>query len=52
MLEWFVSPAEVNRALAGELIREDMVETMSEKIPNCCIDENGERLSCQKILHY
>ena len=40
MLEWFVSSANIHKALAGELIEEEMVETIPEKVPNCCTDEN------------
>lgn len=28
------------KALGGQLIEEEMVETIPEKVPNCCIDEN------------
>ena len=40
MLEWFVSPSHMAKALGGQLIEEEMVETIPEKVPNCCIDEN------------
>ena len=40
MLEWFVSSANVGKAHAGDLIDEEMVETIPEKIPNCITDEN------------
>jgi len=28
------------KALGGQLIEEEMVKTIPEKVPNCCIDEN------------
>ena len=37
MLEWFVSSADICKALAGELLREEAVET---RPPNCCTNEN------------
>lgn len=41
MLQWFVSSAETERALNdGLLLEEDTVETMPERVPNCCVDEN------------
>lgn len=40
MLEWFVSSADIRKALAGELLGEEVVETRPEKIPDCCTDEN------------
>jgi len=41
MLEWFVSPEDANGAVTGgDLLEEECVETRSEKVPNCCIDEN------------
>ena len=40
MLEWFVSPSHMAKALGGQPIEEEMVETIPEKAPNCCIDEN------------
>ena len=40
MLEWFVSSSNIHKALAGELIEEEMVETIPEKVANCCTDEN------------
>ena len=39
ILEWFVSSANIQKALAGELLREE-VEIRPEKVPNCCTDEN------------
>ena len=39
MLEWFVSSSDTEKALThGELLEEEPVETMPEKVPNCCID--------------
>ena len=40
MLEWFVLSADIRKALAGELLGEEPVETRPEKIPDCCTDEN------------
>ena len=45
MLGWFVSLANIRKAIyakaqAGGLIKEKIVETVPEKVPNCCNDKN------------
>ena len=40
MLEWFVSQADMQKALNGKLLDEIHVETRPEKVPAQSIDEN------------
>ena len=50
MLEWFVSSANIQKALAGELLEEEAVETRPEKVSNCCADENVNMYRIKKYF--